>query len=292
MVSARGGKCYSVPDGMFILSRIVFAAVFFFGTAGFGPGLASGHDAQPGELSFWDDAKPASLGVESVLDANFQQIVVLRPRARAKYAAWRISILDSSDRAVQTFSAAGSVPARLTWLGVGLDSRLAPDGFYRAQLKLTGGGKDFETPGVEFSFMQPPELASLNRQPLVLLEDGDKIVVRLPKLIFESGSTRLSPEAANILGAAADFLKSRPRSPAFVLGYTDDRGDAKVNDRLSRERASAVYAFLVDHDVAPERLRYKGLGFQNPISSNATEDGRAQNRRVEIWMSKTRVTGA
>jgi OmpA-OmpF porin, OOP family len=65
-----------------------------------------------------------------------------------------------------------------------------------------------------------------------------------------------------------------------VQGHTDETGTPEFNRRLSEERARSVVAWLVTHGIAPERLIAKGYGKDQPIADNATEAGRAQNRRV------------
>jgi flagellar motor protein MotB len=222
-------------------SKIIFAAFILFGAVGFGRGWTSDPEEPSAAPYSWGAERPGlDVDIQMDPDNNFQQLVVLRPRAREKFESWKIGIFDSADRPIQIFSAGEPLPARVTWLGVGLDSRVVPDGFYHAKLELTVGGKKIESSEAEFSFMRPPEISGLGRQPLALSEDGEKIVLRLPNLVFGSGSTRLSPAAAAVLGAAADFLNSHPRSPAYVLGYTDNRGDAKTNEKVSRQRALTV----------------------------------------------------
>lgn len=68
-----------------------------------------------------------------------------------------------------------------------------------------------------------------------------------------------------------------------VVGYTDSIGSRAYNDKLSLRRAAAVKAFLVSHEISAERIHVEGKGMSNPVASNKTKEGRAQNRRAEIW---------
>ena len=67
-----------------------------------------------------------------------------------------------------------------------------------------------------------------------------------------------------------------------MKGFTDSIGSAEYNQALSLRRAEAVYRYLVNQGVDPERLTVEGFGKTNPVASNDTEAGRAQNRRVEL----------
>jgi OOP family OmpA-OmpF porin len=83
----------------------------------------------------------------------------------------------------------------------------------------------------------------------------------------------------------ADFLKQHPEVKAEIQGYTDNRGSAAYNKKLSERRAKAVYEALINLGVSKEQLSYKGYGAENPIASNDTEEGRAKNRRVVAKLS-------
>ena len=100
---------------------------------------------------------------------------------------------------------------------------------------------------------------------------------------FEPGSARLTPRAKKVLDAVARDMRKYPGHKFVVLGHTDNAGDALHNKRLSIQRARAVALYLVKRGISPKRLRYGGYGEAKPIASNDTPEGRARNRRVEIW---------
>lgn len=102
---------------------------------------------------------------------------------------------------------------------------------------------------------------------------------------FAPGKAALQPKAKERLDALANALKSDDR-PLLVVGYTDSRGSALTNDRISSARAGAVRDYLTEHGVDPARVRAEGLGGAAPVASNATAKGRAENRRVEIVVEK------
>ena len=108
-----------------------------------------------------------------------------------------------------------------------------------------------------------------------------------PRLIlrdvtFKTGSATLTPESEASLRLTAASLVSKPAVRLEVAGYTDDTGPRATNERLSLRRAVAVEKFLVASGVPADRLTARGYGPADPIASNATEAGRALNRRVEL----------
>jgi len=104
----------------------------------------------------------------------------------------------------------------------------------------------------------------------------------LQDVTFATGSATLTPQAETSLRATATSLLAEPAMPFEVAGYTDDTGSRRVNERLALSRAESVRAFLVSAGVPGERLTTRGYGPADPIASNATAEGRALNRRVEL----------
>ncbi|PKH23644.1 OmpA family lipoprotein [Enterobacterales bacterium CwR94] len=115
---------------------------------------------------------------------------------------------------------------------------------------------------------------------------GDNIVLNMPNNVtFDSSSATLKPAGANTLTGVAMVLKEYPKTAVNVLGYTDSTGGQALNQRLSQQRADSVASALITQSVAAGRIRSQGMGPANPIASNSTEEGKAQNRRVEITLS-------
>jgi outer membrane protein OmpA-like peptidoglycan-associated protein len=108
-------------------------------------------------------------------------------------------------------------------------------------------------------------------------------VVEIPDtVLFDFDSSELKPEASEILDEVVEVLRLLPAEIAEIRGHTDDQGTAEYNARLSADRADAVRDYLVDAGIDASRLSTEGVGFDEPVASNDTEAGRAQNRRVEI----------
>lgn len=101
-------------------------------------------------------------------------------------------------------------------------------------------------------------------------------------VLFDSGKATLQPGARTKLAELAGILAKYPRTVVSITGNTDSRGSDELNDRLSKERAQAVADELVAHGVNPARILTFGAGASNPVATNATPEGRQQNRRVDI----------
>jgi outer membrane protein OmpA-like peptidoglycan-associated protein/outer membrane protein W len=99
---------------------------------------------------------------------------------------------------------------------------------------------------------------------------------------FETASAKLTPDSASVLDGVVGILKMRPNARAEIHGYTDSVGSEAYNQKLSERRASAVMEYLVDHGIPASGLSAEGFGKSNPIASNTTPSGRAQNRRVTV----------
>lgn len=113
-----------------------------------------------------------------------------------------------------------------------------------------------------------------------------KEVISLPDVNFATGSANLLPESAATLDEAAATLLKHPEIKAEVGGHTDVTGPRAFNVKLSRERAESVKNYLVSQGVGADRLTVNGYGPDRPIADNATGEGRAANRRVELQILK------
>jgi outer membrane protein OmpA-like peptidoglycan-associated protein len=112
----------------------------------------------------------------------------------------------------------------------------------------------------------------------------EKIILRGVKFDFNKATLR--PDALPILDQAAEALKEHGAINVTVEGYTDNIGSEVYNQRLSERRATAVRDYLAAHGVAAARMTVVGRGQADPVASNDTEDGRAQNRRVELRVTE------
>jgi outer membrane protein OmpA-like peptidoglycan-associated protein len=112
----------------------------------------------------------------------------------------------------------------------------------------------------------------------------DSLALKLSGNSFDFRSSDLKPEAKAQLEKVVETIAKNPSVNIRVEGHTDSVGSEKRNERLSRLRALSVKAFLVEHGVEESRISTKGFGSSKPIADNKTEEGRAQNRRVDIYL--------
>jgi outer membrane protein OmpA-like peptidoglycan-associated protein len=103
---------------------------------------------------------------------------------------------------------------------------------------------------------------------------------------FVSGKADLTPDSKVALMKVLDQLEAFPKSKFKVVGYTDSRGPARANKKLSKDRAASVRKWLIDNGIDGKRLRAQGKGEARPIASNKTAAGRAKNRRIEFYRTR------
>lgn len=108
------------------------------------------------------------------------------------------------------------------------------------------------------------------------------LLVTLGDVLFEFGKSDLLPSANPRMDKLAAFLQQFPDRQLRIEGYTDSVGSVAANQRLSERRAAAVQSALVSRGVSPQRIATQGYGKSYPIASNASPEGRALNRRVEV----------
>jgi len=117
---------------------------------------------------------------------------------------------------------------------------------------------------------------------LQLRQTESGVVVTLGDVLFESGQTQLLEEAMASLVEVVDLLQSEPEKNIRIEGHTDSTGDAQVNLKISEQRANSVFEALVSLGVDRSRFTVAGMGEDFPIASNDTDEGRRQNRRVDV----------
>ncbi|WP_169956152.1 OmpA family protein [Halomonas sp. PGE1] len=115
---------------------------------------------------------------------------------------------------------------------------------------------------------------------------GDDIVLNMPSSVtFGFDSSELTMSARNALNDVASILTQYTDTRVNIAGHTDSTGNVDYNQRLSERRAESVGNYLAQSGVSRNRLYMTGYGPSQPVASNATEEGRAQNRRVEITLT-------
>jgi outer membrane protein OmpA-like peptidoglycan-associated protein len=127
----------------------------------------------------------------------------------------------------------------------------------------------------------------IESQVVAFIEDPNRLVDRttwfdFDRLTFETGSATIRPESREQLDNIAAILRAYPAVRIKVGGYTDNTGNRAANQRLSQDRADAVRDALIAKGVERDRIEAEGYGDQYPVGDNATEEGRAKNRRIAL----------
>jgi outer membrane protein OmpA-like peptidoglycan-associated protein len=117
---------------------------------------------------------------------------------------------------------------------------------------------------------------------------GSQLRVILPEdVTFPTGSSVVNPSFRPALREVARSLRAHPNSTVRVVGHTDNVGSMAYNQQLSVDRALSVARILISDGVPASRITYSGRGYAEPITTNATANGRAMNRRVEVIITPT-----
>ena len=140
------------------------------------------------------------------------------------------------------------------------------------------GGANISVPRGSFNY----KLASF-------LADGSQTAPKtfvFDHLNFEANSTQLTADSQGTVTSLSQILKAYPNAQVQLSGYTDHTGAPDANQKLSLDRANAVKQTLVNSGIAADRMATTGYGQDRPIASNDTEEGRAQNRRLELTVTQ------
>jgi outer membrane protein OmpA-like peptidoglycan-associated protein len=146
---------------------------------------------------------------------------------------------------------------------------------------LAGGGVGY------YMDKQDNELrAQLQNTGVSVTRNGDNIILNMPgNITFATGSSDINADFFTVLNSVALVVNKYEKTYIDIIGHTDNVGSAEMNQRLSEARANSVARYLESQKVLPARIVTSGMGMNNPVASNSTPEGRAQNRRVEIVLT-------
>ncbi len=183
----------------------------------------------------------------------------------------RINIVSKSDRSIEykLNSADGKYQQDIPGLGWYLYS-VSAEGYLNATDSVQAENPDV-TPLVKNIFLTPIEVG---------------ITVRLKNIYFDFDKTTLKSESFVELNKVVDFLKQNPKVSIEIAGHTDSKGSDTYNENLSQGRSQSVVDYLASQGIDASRLQAHGYGESKPIDNNETEEGRANNRRVEFTVLK------
>ena len=170
-----------------------------------------------------------------------------------------------------------------------VDERLVQNGEYTIAVTLDEGddilfsinkkGYAFNSTYISFD---DDSFSSPRRIDFEVEKLGNGKVFRLDNIYFASNSFNLNNISKEILLAFIDYLKLNNSLKLAIHGHTDNVGSASANLLLSKNRAKEVFSFLLNNGIKKERLDFQGFGEEKPITTNKTNNGRAQNRRTEF----------
>ncbi len=182
--------------------------------------------------------------------------------------AWSLDIFDARGSVVRRLQGKGTLPSRLVW-----------DGLTNEKQRVKGG--EIYQYQLEIQYVDGSRATSARM--LFGVNQTTAISLNMSGSAFETGSDVLSQEAATILKKVAEALQKFPQEKVIIEGHTDSIGSKKDNLELSKKRAEAAMAYLINVEKVPaDRFTLRWYGSSRPIVSNFLPEGRALNRRVEV----------
>lgn len=243
---------------------------------------AAYNDARLGKAA---ELAPAELHSAKVSLNAAEQAFVDDPESAETYALAYVALRTA--QLVQTQASTKAAKADLDQTQREIDQREA-DEMFRTRNELQQARRDLTTERAARVAAEQREREAMQQlaaqAALNVKEEARGTVIVLPgSVLFTSGNYQLTPEAQSKLAMVAETLAPQAKTHDIVVeGHTDSRGTPTSNQVLSESRARAVMDFLVSRGVAPQAITSVGIGQARPIADNASPEGRANNRRVEI----------
>jgi OmpA-OmpF porin, OOP family len=177
----------------------------------------------------------------------------------------------------------------MTSNGTNLGARVA-NGNYQSEIPSLGWYRISATAegylnGADSVDVNNPEVTPVVKDVfLAPIEVGLTIVLK--NIYFDFDRTTLKPESFTELNKVVEFLQQNPRLEVEIAGHTDSKGSDTYNSNLSQGRSQSVVDYIISQGIDASRLTAHGYGEAKPIDTNDTEEGRANNRRVEFTVLK------
>lgn len=132
---------------------------------------------------------------------------------------------------------------------------------------------------------QAAELERIEGAQVEKVNEGQAIKVTFESgILYATNSSTLNAAAKSSLNKFATSLQNNPDTDVKIYGHTDSTGSDAINNPLSERRAQSVYKYLTSRGIGGSRIIFEGLGSSQPIADNSSASGRAQNRRVEVYI--------
>ncbi len=211
-------------------------------------------------------------------------VIALHAASEAGLLSWRVFVRNSTGETVHSWEGSGTPPAVQSWDGLAPNGQPLPAGQYRLTLDVSDlYGNDVTSPA------QIVEIQAAAPKPTgySVSETDEGLRVTMSSLIlFDVNQDSLKPTSKEGLDQVIELLKAYPTNRLRITGHTDATGSATHNQRLSERRAHSVANYLITKGIQRSRISMVGLGLARPLATNSTEEGRQQNRRVEIDILK------
>ncbi len=232
----------------------------------------------------WERAQPYFVTADKSADTVLAKTKACQPPV-VKYSAepatitkGQCSTLTWSSRNVQK----AEIDKEVGTVGANGSKQVCPKETTPYTLTATGTGgtiSETATVTVKAPVVPPPKAAAPVVAPVAAPKAAEEVTLRVN---FDTNKYTIRPADLAELQKAVDFAKKNPNAKFHVVGYTDSRGSAKLNQKLSENRAEAVKKYLTGEAIAPEKITSEGKGAADPVGDNKTKEGQFQNRRVML----------
>jgi len=253
-------------------------------TAGGGGGGGGGAAGDEFQLSESDDAEQAHGDHPSEIEAT------------RTHAAMRLFVVDPDNGPIQGIVIKMTDPNGRPYYtdetdSVGYAEVLVPAG-QRYRIEYLSLGRQRTTANVEVPEGPNQDIRLTMRyrgwHPIVLPPDEEPPAEEpepegfvLEGVLFESGSATIQEQSHERLDRVVEYMTYRRSARIRIAGHTDNVGNPQRNQQLSEQRAQSVRQYLIDHGIDADRVEAVGYGDAQPVAPNDTDEGRAQNRRIE-----------
>jgi len=222
--------------------------------------------------------------------------VTISPQASAESGilSWKLSIRNAQGETVRKWEGNGAPPKAMQWEGMAVDGKPLAAETYSLILDVVDlYGNEATSPAqtvqiISMKAAEPPPAPPVAAKPYTLQTTAEGLRVTLSSLIlFDVNKYDLKDSAKEGLNQVIDLLRAYPTNALRVTGHTDAVGSDSLNQTLSERRAQAVADYIAQNGkIDPSRIKVVGYGKHRPVATNVTEEGRQQNRRVEIDILK------
>lgn len=223
--------------------------------------------------------------------------ITVYPQAYAESGilSWKMYIRNAQGETVRTWEGNGVPPKGVQWEGLDTQGKILPSGSYNITLDVVDlYGNEATSPAESIGISSapkveapaPPPAAAPTGYSVKTTAEGLRVTLNA-LILFDVDAYNLKESAKDGLNQVVELLKAYPTNALRISGHTDSTGSDAHNETLSVQRAKAVAEYFINAGkIDAKRINVVGYGKRRPVASNLTEEGRQQNRRVEIDILK------